>query len=333
MLQGLQGMLQGLQGMLHALLPLLAPFLAPLAGFFVFFAILLMLLGLSARRKPNSIEERLRQATTPITNIDDLEMQAPFIERFARPALAQIARALGRFTPSSVQETTQQKLVYAGVQKRMQASEFIGLRALTTIAGVVVGALMGFTLQRGIFLGALFTFALGILGYVAPILWLRSRTDQRRRSIANALPDFIDLLAISVEAGMGFDQAILRIVSKADNLLTLEFRVALRQMQLGASRREALRQMVDRTGVEDLSAFIGAILQAEQLGASVANVLRIQSEEMRVRRRQRAQRLAQQAPIKMLFPMAFLIFPPVFIVVLGPAIPHIIRAFNPGAPL
>jgi len=327
-------MLPEVQSLVHSLLPLLAPFLAPLAGFFVFFAIVLMLFGLSARRKPNSMKERLRDVTSkPITSIDDLEMQAPFLERFARPALGQVARLLGRFTPSSVQDTTQQKLIYAGLLGRIQPAEFIGLRVLATCAGVLAGALLGFALQRGIVVGALFVGALGILGYVAPILWLRSKTDQRRRLIANALPDFIDLLAISVEAGMGFDLAILRIVNKSDNLLTREFRAALRDMQLGVSRREALRKMVDQSGIEDLSSFIGAILQAEQLGASVASVLRVQSDEMRVRRRQRAQRLAQQAPIKMLFPMAFLIFPPVFIVVLGPAIPRIINILAPNIPL
>ena len=327
-------MLQGIQSIVHSLLPLLAPFLAPLAGFFVFFAIVLMLFGLSLRRKPNSIRTRLDDATSQrITSIDELEMQAPFIERFGRPALGQIARMFGRFTPSSVQDTTQQQLLYAGLQERIQPSEFIGLRVLLALVGGIVGGLLGFALQRGLVVAGLFILGLGILGYLAPRLWLRSQTEKRRRLIADELPDFIDLLAISVEAGMGFDPAILRIVRKSDNLLTREFRTVLRDMQLGMSRREALRKMVDRSGIEELSSFIGAILQAEQLGASVATVLHVQADEMRVRRRQRAQRLAQQAPIKMLFPMAFLIFPPVFIVVLGPAIPRILHLLVPGLPL
>ncbi|MGH2502344.1 MAG: type II secretion system F family protein, partial [Ktedonobacterales bacterium] len=142
-----------------------------------------------------------------------------------------------------------------------------------------------------------------------------------------------DLLTISVEAGLGFDQAMGRIVSKSNNTLGREFGQVLYQMRLGLPRREALRQIAERTGVDDVTQFVGAIIQAEQLGASIGRVLRIQSAEMRVRRRQRAQKLAQQAPIKMLFPMAFLILPSIFVVVLGPAIPRIVHVFAPGAPL
>ena len=201
------------------------------------------------------------------------------------------------------------------------------------VFGLLFAGLLAFAMRPA--LGGIVILALlfGFLGYIAPDLWLRSKTDRRKLEITNALPDTIDLLTISVEAGLGFDQAMGRIVSKSNNTLSREFGRVLTQMRLGVPRRDALRQMADRTGVEDVSQFVGAIVQAEQLGASVGRVLRVQSAEMRVRRRQRAQKLAQQAPIKMLFPMAFLILPSIFVVVLGPAIPRIVKVFAPNAPL
>jgi tight adherence protein C len=203
---------------------------------------------------------------------------------------------------------------------------------LGAIIGLGLGVALALTLHAA-FLGFSVLVLLGIIGgYVAPDLWLRSRTDSRKVEIQNQLPDTIDLLTISVEAGLGFDQALGRIVSKSSNTLSREFAQVLQQMRLGIPRRDALRQMADRTGVDDVTQFVGAIVQAEQLGASVGRVLRVQSAEMRVRRRQRAQRLAQQAPIKMLFPMAFLILPSIFVVVLGPAIPRIVKVFDPGFP-
>jgi tight adherence protein C len=170
----------------------------------------------------------------------------------------------------------------------------------------------------------------GVGAYMLPDLWVRGKISQRKDQVQRALPDAIDLLTISVEAGLGFDLALARVVQKSDNALTREFGRVIQEMRIGIARRDALRAMVERTGVEDLSAFISAIIQAEQLGASIANVLRIQSVEMRVRRRQHAETLAHQAPIKMLFPMAFLIFPPIFIVVLGPAIPNLVHQFAPS---
>jgi tight adherence protein C len=221
----------------------------------------------------------------------------------------------------------------AGMTGRMNVSDFIGLKGMGTLGGAAFGGLLVLLGHPETVVSAIVVLGFAVAGYVTPDLWLRSQTSQRKTAIANALPDAIDLLTISVEAGLGFDQAMARIVSKSDNLLTREFARVLQQMRVGIARRDALRELVDRTGVEDLSQFVGAIIQAEQLGASIGRVLRIQSAEMRVRRRQRAQRLAQQAPIKMLFPMAFLILPSIFVVVLGPAIPRIVHAFAPGAPL
>ena len=314
--------------MLQALLPLLGP----VAGFLTFFGILLLIFGVASRRKPDVINERIQGFVQPRT-LTDYEMQAPFRERFIRPFLAGMARFFARLTPSSSLDNTHKRLQAAGMQGRMQVSDFVGLKGMGLVVGLGLTFLLAITLHPALAGGLLLAALLAVLGYFAPDLWLRSRTDRRKLEISNALPDTIDLLTISVEAGLGFDQAMGRIVSKSSNMLSREFGRVLQQMRLGVPRRDALRQMADRTGVDDVSQFVGAIVQAEQLGASVGRVLRVQSAEMRVRRRQRAQKLAQQAPIKMLFPMAFLIMPSIFVVVLGPAIPRIVKVFVPDAPL
>ncbi len=316
------------------MIALFAPLLAPVAGFFTFFGILLLLLGLGGSRGVDPMTTRLNDAARGgVMTLEEREMQASFYDRFFRPLAAGISRGLARFTPAQSVESTQKRLMNAGLLGPMQVSDFIGMKGLGLIAGLAFGGLLVFFAHPQTLVSAMLLGGFAIVGYVFPDLWLRNKTAQRKLAIANALPDAIDLLTISVEAGLGFDQALARIVSKADNLLTREFARVLQQMRLGMARRDALRELVDRTGVEDLGQFVGAIIQAEQLGASIGRVLRIQSAEMRVRRRQRAQRLAQQAPIKMLFPMAFLILPSIFVVVLGPAIPRIVHAFAPGVPL
>lgn len=316
------------------MIALLAPLLAPVAGFFTFFGILALLLGLGGSRRSDPMAQRLEDAARGgVLSLDEQEMQASFYDRFFRPLAAGMSKGLARFTPAQSIESTQKRLLNAGMMGRMQVSDFIGLKGMGVVGGAAFGGLLSLLARPQTLMIAMLMFGFSALGYVMPDLWLRSKTSQRKTAIANALPDSIDLLTISVEAGLGFDQALARIVSKADNLLTREFARVLQQMRLGVARRDALRELVDRTGVEDLSQFVGAIIQAEQLGASIGRVLRIQSAEMRVRRRQRAQRLAQQAPIKMLFPMAFLILPSIFVVVLGPAIPRIVHVFAPGVPL
>lgn len=316
------------------MLNLLIPLLAPVAGFLTFFGILLLLLGLGGSKKADPMQQRLSDAARGgVLSLDDREMQASFYDRFFRPLAGGLAAFLARFTPAQSLEHTQKRLLNAGLMGQMQVSDFIGLKGLSTIGGLAFAGLLILLAHTVSVSGVLVVIVFGLAGYLIPDLWLRNKTSQRKAAIANALPDAIDLLTISVEAGLGFDQALARIVAKSSNLLAHEFGRVLTQMRLGVARRDALRELVDRTGVEDLSQFVGAIIQAEQLGASIGRVLRIQSAEMRVRRRQRAQKLAQQAPIKMLFPMAFLILPSIFVVVLGPAIPRIVHVFAPGAPL
>jgi tight adherence protein C len=165
----------------------------------------------------------------------------------------------------------------------------------------------------------LFSVVVTALGYFLPVLWLGSKITRRQNEIVKQLPDALDLLTICVEAGLGFDQGVQKVVAKSDNELSRGFNRYLQEVRLGKIRREALQNMAKRMEVPDVTSFIAAIVQADQLGVSMAKILRIQSDQMRVRRRQRAEQKAHQAPIKMLFPMVFLIFPSIFIVLLGPA--------------
>ena len=167
-----------------------------------------------------------------------------------------------------------------------------------------------------------------VLGYAMPGTWLSSRGKRRKTEITRGLPDAIDLLTISVEAGLGFDPALARVVEKWDNALTRELGRMLSEIRMGSSRRDAMRELANRVNVEDLNTFISAVIQADQLGVSISQVLRIQSKQMRQKRRQRAEEKAQKAPLKMLFPMIFLIFPSIYIVILGPAIPQVLKAFK-----
>ena len=170
-----------------------------------------------------------------------------------------------------------------------------------------------------------------LLGFVLPDFWLGRHISDRKKRILRAVPDTLDLLTISVRAGLGFDGALAKVVEKTEGPLAEEFRRVLAEVRMGKARRDALRDVVARTDVPALTAFIGAIIQAEQLGVAISKVLQIQSEQLRIERRQRAEELAAKAPIKMLFPLVGCIFPSMFIVILGPAIILIALNFTGGA--
>lgn len=311
-------------------------FLWPLAaGVLAFFGVFLAVAGAAMPTRRDPLKDRLQEYGTRPRTLAEIEMSEPFMDRFLRPLMKGIANFIARFTPSSALETTQKRLIQAGFAGRLQASDFLGMKGFGALlfGGVGIGFSLRLVPQWGTIGLVACVAVLGVLGYHAPNLWLSGQETRRRDNIQRALPDAIDLLTISVEAGLGFDAALSRVVEKSDNMLTREFGRVIQEMRVGVARRDALRSLVERTGLDDLSVFVTAIIQAEQLGASIANVLRIQSAEMRVRRRQRAEILAHQAPIKMLFPMVFLIFPPLMIVVLGPAIPNVLSTFAPNIAL
>jgi tight adherence protein C len=240
-----------------------------------------------------------------------------------------------RITPGANAEAIASKLAMAGNPRNLTVELFLGLKVAVAIISAVVSLGLQFLLPPLIphpspIMTPLWTVLGGVAGFFLPELYIRDAIRKRQKAIRKVLPDTIDVLSISVEAGLGFDSAMIRICSKSQNPLTHEFEKYLTEIRLGKGRREALRQIETRTGVEDLNTFIGAVIQADQLGVSIAKTLRIQSEQLRTKRRQRAEQLAQQAPLKMLFPMILFIFPSVFVVILGPSIPTIMSGFGGG---
>lgn len=279
-------------------------------------------------RNAVSIESRLEQFAERPRSLEELELEQPFYERIVKPTVAALARFLGRFTPSQGMEKVREQLVLAGNPYNMGITEFTGARIMATV--LLGGAVFGLSLLGGAQpLNLLFFSIVGALfGYLLPVFWLRSRVKKRQKVILKSLPDAIDLMTISVEAGLAFDGAMQRVADKWDNDLSHEFQRAISEMRVGKTKREALHELVARTGVPDLSTFVASIIQADQLGVSIAKVLRIQSEQMRVRRRQRAEEQAHKAPILMMIPMVFLIFPATYVVILGPAVPKMVSAFG-----
>ena len=277
------------------------------------------------RRRPtqeSSLESRLAEYSErdgPIT-LEELEMSASFSERIVYPAIDALSKLVSQFTPAKATENIRHKLDLADNPANLTPANFVAIRfvAMFVLGGLIFGLMLIADLPAGRRL--LFTVVVTVLGYFLPVLWLGSKIKRRQNEIVKQLPDALDLLTICVEAGLGFDQGVQKVVEKSDNELSRGFNRYLQEVRLGKIRRDALQNMAYRMEVPDVTSFIAAIVQADQLGVSMAKILRIQSDQMRIRRRQRAEQKAHQAPIKMLFPMVFLIFPSIFIVLLGPAV-------------
>lgn len=278
-----------------------------------------------------SIEDRLAEFGTldrPVT-LEEIELSQPFSERVLSPIITGLAELAIKLSPAESQKALQHKLDLAGNPYEMP--KFLGTRIL---AGLLFGGLgiAGAFLAKDLpgIQRILMPLVGGGLGYFMPVMSLGSKISKRQKDILKSLPDALDLLTICVEAGLGFDAAMAKVAEKWDNELCLAFTRVIQELQLGKLRREALREMTDRMEVRDVSTFVAAIIQADQLGVSIAKVLRIQSEQMRMRRRQRAEEQASMAGIKMLPAIVFLIFPAIYIILLGPAIIQVIIMFQEG---
>ncbi len=285
----------------------------------VFVAIMLIVAGIASPRPADRVEARLIQYGERPISLEEIELARPFSERVIVPMVEASAQFVGRFTPQRTLETTRHKLELAGNPNNWSATEFLGIRGLAGLVLAAVTFALTMLANVGLARQLLFTAVMGVLGFFLPVLWLGNRIRRRQAEIIRTLPDALDLLTISVEAGLPFDGAMQRVAEKWDNEISRAFQRMLTEMRVGKTRREALRDMADRTEVPDITSFVAALIQADQLGISIAKVLRIQSEQMRIKRRQRAEEKAQQAPVKMLFPMTFLIFPTILIIILGPA--------------
>lgn len=283
--------------------------------------------GLTALAVGSTVAERaearesLRQLEGyQIQDVRDQEMLEGFVDRVAKPLGDAVARLGRRFTPEGYVEAVQEKLVYAGHPPSLSIDRILIYKVLGLVSVAFWAPLVLLLLGLGGFVGIVAVGLLWAGSFVAPDAALNRTVDDRKHEIAIRLPDILDLLVISVEAGLGFDQALTRATNAIPGELSDEFRQVLQEMRIGASRADALRAMDERCDLPELHTFVLAMLQADTFGVSIARVLRSQADDMRVMRRFRAQEQAQKAPVKMLFPLVFCIFPAIFVVVLGPAI-------------
>jgi tight adherence protein C len=292
-------------------------------------AVLLVFYGFAGTSSVDPVQARLSQlGSMQARTLEELELQQPFFERTIKPLAVRLSGTVQRFTSPSKVNRTEKRLALAGNPADLRTTDFLGLKAVAALgfAGggfILVGLLLG-----GGFFGLIVTIVFAVFGFLAPEFWLSRRIKKRQKQILLGIPDALDLLTISVKAGLGFDQALAKVVEKTHGPLADEYRRALAEIRVGKTRRESLRDVVSRTEVPALTNFIGAIIQAEQLGVSISKVLQVQSDQLRIERRQRAEEMAAKAPIKMLFPLVGCIFPSLFIVILGPAL--ILIAVNLG---
>ncbi|NPV77684.1 MAG: type II secretion system F family protein [Anaerolineae bacterium] len=288
-------------------------------------AAVLVIIGL---RNPTSSDEMALQARLEefsqrgeTVDLEKIELSQPFTERVIYPIARKLGEIAIRFTPQNALQDISKKLELAGSPARLDPTIFLASQFIVMIffAGVIA---LVFTIGQTrwptgrIVLAAL---GFGILGFFFPQLWLSSKITRRQKDIRRAMPDALDLLTICVEAGLGFDAAMAKVSEKWQTELSLAFARVIQEIQLGKLRREALRDMAERVGISEMSSFVAAVIQSESLGVSLAKVLRIQSDQMRTRRRQLAEEEAHKAPIKMLIPMGLLIFPSLMIILLTPA--------------
>lgn len=275
----------------------------------------------------NARLEALAQKTKHIVKPDE-ELEKPFFERAVRPILEKTAGSMVRIMPAQKKNSFQKKLMMAGNPWNLTPSEFVVVRY-----GLVLGfpvLVLFILLPLGVEFSRMIMFMAlaGAAGVVLPDFYLKSLASKRAEEINKSLPDALDLMTVSVEAGLGFDAALVKVVEKLPGVLSMEFGRVLQEIKMGKPRREALRDLGQRANVDDLTTFLGSLIQADQLGVSIGNVLRLQSEQMRGKRRQRAEEKAMKAPIKMLIPLVLFIFPTIFIVLLGPAALQIIATMK-----
>ena len=282
-------------------------------------AIVLIFTSVYVGQGLDPIQARLEQIAVRPRTLEELELRRPFSERTLKPIIRGLARLLGRFYPANSIKGLSRNLKRAGMETT-STEFFVGVKAFAGIVGGLGGALLvnAITLDTT---QTILAAPVGLfLGWKAPDLYLSNKAGKRASEVLDSLPDALDLLTISVEAGLGFDAAIVKMTEKMKGALAEEFKRAAGEQRVGKSRQEALRGIIQRIEQKELQNFISAIIQADQLGVSMSKVLRIQSEQMRMERRQRAEERAAKAPVMIMLPTIGCIFPALFIVILGPAV-------------
>jgi len=270
-------------------------------------------------------EAQTRRASPTVLN-RNRELSGSFINRTILPQFRRLGEFLGRLTPASSTENLRRQLYIAGYPLGLGAREFFGLR----LAFMLLGILLVYVILRmgTTQLNLLIIVLVLIWCFAFPVVWLRLMVRSRQNKIRKGLPDALDMLSVCADAGLGFDQSMMRVSEYWTTPIGIELGRVVAEMEMGSSRREALRNLAERLDVTEVSSFVSVIVQSEQLGMSISDTLHAQAEQMRIERRFRAQEQARTIPIKMLIPLAFLIFPAVLAVILGPAIPQILDLFS-----
>ena len=285
----------------------------------MFLAVISLVVGL-ARRSPSIMEARMQDfRTRAVATVEgESDLGVPFADRVLVPGVEALAKGVTSVLPARVLANIEKQLVMSGNPMSLNTYVVIWMTSVSFMAGLVLAAVVVVWGTIGL-QQAVAVLIFGVVGWMIPGTWLKGRVKARQKQVLKALPDGLDLVTTSVEAGLGLDAALARVSQKSSGPLAEELSRMLREVAMGKMRREALLEMTDRLGVDELTSFINAIIQAEQLGVGIAQVLRVQADQMRTRRRQRAEKTAHEAPIKMIFPLVLFIFPAFMLVILGPA--------------
>lgn len=304
-------------------------------GIAVGLSVLFFWLGFRFTRPETTGDDQLARylSDNPNSVLVDSAYLAPrgpgFRDRVLIPLGRDILQRLGRLAPSYNVDVLAQRLETAGRPNGLNVLNFLGLKFIAAILMSVAGFLLfAVLLKQPTPLALVFLLIFAVLGFYLPNVWLGAVIRERKHTIVRALPDALDMIVVCTEAGQSFDQALRRVSDYWQNALTEEFSRILTEIHFGRTRRQALSSAAERIQLAEMSNLIAAIIQADELGVSIGKVLRVQAEQLRTLRRQRAEELAHQAAIKMLFPLVFLIFPAMLAVLLGPAIPLIMETFS-----
>lgn len=293
-----------------------------LASFSLLFAAAFLLSMSAAMATSNriTVKSSLKKLSAygEVSAIED-ELSEPFLKRVLVPLMRMSTRVGRRLTPVGYLDGIRTRLALAGISKGLDVDRFVSFKGLCLIMGGATATLFVALAGRSAAQVVLAIIFAGICFFL-PDLWLSNKISARKKAIRMALPDTLDLLTISVEAGLGFDAAIQKVVRNTTGPLSEEFYRLLQEIQLGTTRSEAFRNLGERTQVDELGSFILAMLQAEVFGISIGKVLRIQANELRIKRRQKAEEMAQKAPVKIIFPLVTCIFPAILVVIMGPAV-------------
>lgn len=303
----------------------------------VFFIVMISVILLSASvyylikalsASGDTIKSRLNRIKEDGQTEEEAIYSKPFTERALKPVFESIGKGLLKMAPTEWIHSMELKIIMAGKPKGRSVKDWLTLQAIFTLVFPGLILILFTQMHAPLKNTVLITLSMAAVGLLYPNLVLNSKIRARQKEILKTLPDVMDLLTVSVEAGLNFDAALARVVDKMPGTLSDEFEIVLQEIKVGRSKKEALYDMADRLNVQDLRSFIGAVVQADQLGVSLGRVLRIQAEQIRLNRKQNIQEKAMKAPIKILLPMVIFIFPVIFIVLLGPVVINLMDMFQ-----